>query len=137
MYTLLLATARCTKECIVSKIKDRIDKFNKHQIEMHQQNIAERRKYLEFCEIEAERIFSALTDEILDDIESSGKAFVKVDGRYDNVFKCRISGIIADKFRDEGLEIKLFNSIGIVKIYIAQPDCFGVNCNEKEIQHYE
>lgn len=114
----------------MSKIKDRIDKFNKHQIEMHQQNIAERRKYLEFCEIEAERIFSALTDEILDDIESSGKAYVHVDGRYDNIFKCRISGIIADKFRDEGLEIKLFNSIGIVKIYIDQPDCFGVNYDD-------
>ena len=110
----------------MSKIKDRIDKFNKHQIEMHQQNIAERRKYLEFCEIEAERIFTALTDEILDDIESSGKAFVNVDGRFDNIFKCRISGLIADKFRDEGLEIKLFNSIGIVKIYIDQPDCFKV-----------
>ena len=121
----------------MSKIKDRIDKFNKHQIEMHQQNIAERRKYLEFCEIEAERIFTALTDEILDDIESSGKAYVHVVGKYDNIFKCRISGIIADKFRDEGLEIKLFNSIGIVKIYIDQPDCFKVNCNEKEIQHYE
>ena len=137
MYTLLLATARCTKECIVSKIKDRIDKFNKHQIETHQQNIAERRKYLEFCEIEAERIYDALTDEILDDIESSGKAFVNVIGRYDNIFSYRIAGLIAEKFRDEGLEIKLFNSIRIVKIYIDQPDCFKVNCNEKEIQHYE
>ena len=137
MYTLLLRAARCTKECIVSKIKDRIDKFNKHQIEMHQQDIAERRKYLEFCENEAERIYDALTDEILDDIELSGKAFVNVDGRFDNIFKCRILGLVAEKFRDEGLEIKLFNSIGIVKIYIDQPDCFKVNCNEKEIHHYE
>ena len=134
MYTLLLRAARCTKEFIVSKIKDRIDKFNKHQIEMHQQDIAERRKYLEFCENEAERIYDALTDEILDDIESSGKAYVNVIGRYDNIFKCRISGLIADKFRDEGLEIKLFNSIGMIKIYVEKLDSFEINHeNEKEI----
>ena len=120
MYTLLLRAARCTKEFTVSKIKDRIDKFNKHQIEMHQQNIAERRKYLEFCEIEAERIFTALTDEILDDIELSGKAYVHVVGRYDNIFSHRITGLIAEKFRDEGLELQLFNSIGIVKIFIKE-----------------
>ena len=118
----------------MSKIKDRIDKFNKHQIEMHQQNIAERRKYLEFCEIEAERIFTALVDEILDDIESSGKAFVNVVGRFDNIFKCRISGLIADKFRDEGLEIKLFNSIGMIEIYVAKLDSFEIKHeNKKEI----
>ena len=121
----------------MSKIKDRINKFKSHQAEKHQQDIEKPRKYLEFCEIEANRIFNNLVDEILDDIESSGKAYVNVDGRYENIFKCRISGLIADKFRDEGLEIKLFNSIDIVKIYVAQPDCFKVNCNEKEIQHYE
>ena len=121
----------------MSKIKDRINNFHKHQTEKHQHDIEERRKYLEFCEIEANRIFNDLADEILDDIESSGKAFINVIGRYDNIFYCRISGLVAEKFRDEGLEIKLFNSIGIVKIYIDQPDCFGVNCNEKEIQHYE
>ena len=114
----------------MSKIKDRINNFHKHQTEKHQQDIEERRKYLEFCEIEANRIFNDLADEILDDIESSGKAFINVIGRYDNIFYCRISGLVAEKFRDEGLEIKLFNSIGIVKIYIAQPDCFGVNYDD-------
>lgn len=137
MYTLLLRAARCTEEFTMSKIKDRINKFKSHQAEKHQQDIEERRKYSEFCEIEANRIFNNLADEILDDIESSGKAYVNVIGRYENIFHCRILGLVAEKFRDEGFEIKLFNSIGMVKIYIIQPDCFKVNCNEKEIQHYE
>ena len=121
----------------MTKLSDAIKKHRELTLTIHQQEIEERRKYLQFCESEAERIYDALTNEILDDIELSGKAYVHVVGRYDNIFKCRISGIIAEKFRDEGLEIKLFNSIGIVKIYIAQPDCFEVDCNEKEIQHYE
>lgn len=106
----------------MSKIKDKIKNFKNYQLEKHQQDIEERRKYLQFCESEAERIYTALTDEILDDIESSGVAFVHVVGKYDNIFKYRIAGLVAEKFRDEGLEIKLFNSIGIVKIYIAELD---------------
>ena len=79
----------------MSKIKDKIKNFKNYQLEKHQQDIEERRKYLQFCESEAERIY---------------------------IFKYRIAGLVAEKFRDEGLEIKLFNFIGIVKIYIAELD---------------
>ena len=104
----------------MTKLSDAIKKHRELTSTIHQQEIEERRKYLQFCESEAERIYDALTDEILDDIESSGKAFVNVVGRYDNIFSHRIAGLIAEKFRDEGLELQLFNSIGIVKIFIKE-----------------
>ena len=104
----------------MTKLSDAIKKHRELTASIHQQEIEERRKYLQFCESEANRIYDALTDEILDDIESSGKAYVHVVGRYDNIFSHRIAGLIAEKFRDEGLELQLFNSIGIVKIFIKE-----------------
>ena len=103
----------------MTKLSDAIKKHRELVAKHHQQDIEERRKYLQFCDSEADRIFDALVDEILDDIESSGKAFVHVAGRYDNVFQYRISGLIAEKFRKENLEIRLFDSIGIVEVFIA------------------
>ena len=104
----------------MTKLSDAIKKHRELTSTIHQQEIEERRKYLQFCESEAERIYDALTNEILDDIESSGKAYIHVVGRYDNIFSHRIAGLIAEKFRDEGLELQLFNSIGIVKIFIKE-----------------
>lgn len=57
----------------MTKLSDAIKKHRELTASIHQQDIEERRKYLQFCESEAERIYDALTDEILDDIESSGK----------------------------------------------------------------
>lgn len=104
----------------MTKLSDAIKKHRELTASIHQQDIEERRKYLQFCESEANRIYDALADEILDDIESSGKTYVNVVGRYDNIFLHRITGLIAEKFRNEGLELQLFNSIGIVKIFIKE-----------------
>lgn len=104
----------------MSKLSDAIKKHRELTASIHQQDIEERRKYLQFCESEANRIYDALADEILDDIESTGKSYVNVVGRYDNIFLHRIAGLIAEKFRNEGLELQLFNSIGIVKIFIKE-----------------
>ena len=102
----------------MSKLNEKIKNFKNRQLEKHHQDIAERRKYLQFCITEAERIFDALTNEILNDIGSFGMAIVNVISRYDNIFIPRISGLVNEKFKTEGLEIKLFNSIGIVQIFI-------------------
>lgn len=104
----------------MTKLSDAIKKHRELTASIHQQDIEERRKYLQFCESEANRIYDALADEILDDIESTGKTYVNVVGRYDNIFLHRITGLIAEKFRNEGLELQLFNSIGIVKIFIKE-----------------
>ena len=104
----------------MTKLSDAIKKHRELTASIHQQDIEERRKYLQFCESEANRTYDALADEILDDIESTGKTYVNVVGRYDNIFRCRITGLIAEKFRNEGLELQLFNSIGIVKIFIKE-----------------
>ena len=104
----------------MTKLSDAIKKHRELTESIHQQDIEERRKYLQFCESEANRIYDALADEILDDIESTGKSYVNVVGRYDNIFLHRITGLIAEKFRNEGLELQLFNSIGIVKIFIKE-----------------
>lgn len=104
----------------MTKLSDAIKKHRELTASIHQQDIEERRKYLQFCESEANRIYDALADEILDDIESTGKSYVNVVGRYDNIFLHRVTGLIAEKFRNEGLELQLFNSIGIVKIFIKE-----------------
>lgn len=104
----------------MTKLSDAIKKHRELTASIHQQDIEERRKYLQFCESEANRIYDVLADEILDDIESTGKSYVNVVGRYDNIFLHRVTGLIAEKFRNEGLELQLFNSIGIVKIFIKE-----------------
>ena len=104
----------------MTKLSDAIKKHRELTASIHQQDIEERRKYLQFCESEANRIYDALADEILDDIESSGKTYVNVVERDDNIFLHRVTGLIAEKFRNEGLELQLFNSIGIVKIFIKE-----------------
>ena len=80
---------------------------------------SERQAYLAFCQKEAKRIFDSLLKEILDGIIRSGRAFVNVVGKYDNIFKYRISKIIKEMFKQEGLEIHLSNSIGIAEINIT------------------
>lgn len=88
------------------------------QLSSYQQDPAERQVYLDYCQKEAKRIFNSLVKEILDDIVRCGKAFVRVVGRYDNIFKSRISKIIKEMFKREELEIHLSDSISIAEINI-------------------
>ena len=81
---------------------------------------SDRKEYLEYCKTKALNIFNKLKIDIAEDMKDKGKAFVHVVGRYDNIFLHRIAGLIAEKFRNEGLELQLFNSIGIVKIFIKE-----------------
>ena len=106
----------------MSIISDAIQKHHELQIQQfnsYQQDPTERQAYLAFCQKEAKRIFDSLLKEILDDIIRSGRAFVNVVGKYDNIFKYRISKIIKEMFKQEGLEIHLSNSIGIAEINIT------------------
>lgn len=105
----------------MSMISDAIQKHHElqtQQFKSYQQDPTERQAYLAYCQKEAKRIFDSLVKEILDDIVRYGKAFVNVVGKYDNIFKYRISKIIKEMFKREGLEIHLSDSIGIAEINI-------------------
>lgn len=103
----------------MTKLSDAIKNHQEILKSQHQQDITARKEYLQHCETEANRIFTDLADEILNDISSFGKSFIDVRGRYDNIFKPRISGIIAERLRKENLELRLFYSIGIVEVFIS------------------
>ena len=76
----------------------------------------ERKEYLEYCKTEALNIFNELKFEILKDIKKTGKVFVHVVGKYDNIFKHQISQFISKMFDNEGLKLSLFNSIGWIEV---------------------
>ena len=82
-------------------------------------NKDERDEYNLYCIAEAKKIFNSLVSEIADDIGKLGKAFVNVIGKYDNIFKYRISNLIKKMFRKEGLELRLFNSIGCIEVSVV------------------
>ena len=75
----------------------------------------ERKEYLEYCKTEALNIFNELKFEILKDIKKTGKVFVHVVGKYDNIFKHQVSKFISEMFLKEGLKLSLFNSIGWIE----------------------
>ena len=106
----------------MSVISDAIQKHHELQIQQlksYQQDPAERQAYLDFCQKEAKHIFNSLVKETLDNIIKFGRAIVNVIGRYDNIFRYRISKLVKEMFKQEGLKIHLSNSIGIVEINIA------------------
>ena len=74
------------------------------------------KEYLEYCKTEALNIFNELKFEILKDIKKTGKVFVHVVGKYDNIFKHQISQFISKMFDNEGLKLSLFNSIGWIEV---------------------
>ena len=76
----------------------------------------ERKEYLEYCKTEALNIFNELKFEILKDIKKTGKVFVHVVGKYDNIFKHQVSKFISEMFLKEGLKLSLFNSIGWIEL---------------------
>ena len=76
----------------------------------------ERKEYLEYCKTEALNIFNELKFEILKDIKKTGKVFVHVVGKYDNIFKHQVSKFISEMFLKEGLKLSLFNSIGWIEV---------------------
>ena len=76
----------------------------------------ERKEYLEYCKTEALNIFNELKFEILKDIKRTGKVFVHVVGKYDNIFKHQVSKFISEMFLKEGLKLSLFNSIGWIEV---------------------
>ena len=76
----------------------------------------ERKEYLAYCEREALNIFKELKFEILKDIKKTGKVFVHVVGKYDNIFKHQVSKFISEMFLKEGLKLSLFNSIGWIEV---------------------
>ena len=77
---------------------------------------AERKEYLEYCKREALNIFNKLKIDILEDIKKTGKVFVHVVGKYDNIFKHQVSKFISEMFLKEGLKLSLFNSIGWIEV---------------------
>ena len=103
----------------MSLISDAIQKHRELQTQRFkacQQDPTERQAYLAFCQKEAKRIFDSLLKEILDDIIRSGRAFVNVVGKYDNIFKHQVSQFIGEMFLKEGLKLSLFNSIGWIEL---------------------
>lgn len=77
---------------------------------------AKRKEYLAYSEREALNIFRELKFEILKDIKNTGKAFVHVVGKYDNIFKHQVSRYVSEMFFKEGLKLSLFNSIGWIEV---------------------
>lgn len=104
------------------KIANAIEKFKLHQKECHEEHLKERQKYLKFCKKESDKILNTLMDDILDDIELEGVAYVGAAGKYDNIFQFRIGGIVADFLRENGLELTLYPASRIIKVSI---DTFG------------
>ena len=105
-----------------SKIANAIEKFRLHQEEKRANQLRERQKYLAFCNTEATKIFEDIVENILDDIELGGDAYLDATGKYDNIFQPRIGGIVADTLRDNGLVLALFPASRIIKVSI---DSFG------------
>lgn len=101
-----------------SKIAEAIEKHRNHQQELRIRQLEERQKYLEFCENESKTIIDALTEEILDDIELSGIAYINAVDKYATIFQIRISGLVADALRKEGLELALFPASRVIRVSI-------------------
>lgn len=105
-----------------TKIANAIEKFKLHQKECREEHLKERQKYLQFCKKESDKILNTLMDDILDDIELEGSAYVGAAGKYDNIFQFRIGGIVADVLRENGLELTLYPASRIIKVSI-DPFC--------------
>ena len=76
-----------------------------------------RKEYLNFCESEAKSIYRNLVREVLDEIKLSGKAYIHVVGRYDNIFKHQVANMIKKMFEKQNIKINLFNSIGWIEAF--------------------
>lgn len=76
-----------------------------------------RKEYLNFCESEAKSIYRNLLKEVLDEIKLSGKAYIHVVGRYDNIFKHQVANMIKKMFEKQNIKINLFNSIGWIEAF--------------------
>ena len=74
-----------------------------------------RKEYLNFCESEANSIYRNLVREVLDEIKLSGKAYIHVVGRYDNIFKHQVAEKVKKMFEKQNIKINLFNSIGWIE----------------------
>lgn len=76
-----------------------------------------RKEYLNFCESEAKSIYRNLLKEVLDEIKFSGKAYIHVVGRYDNIFKHQVANMVKKMFEKQNIKINLFNSIGWIEAF--------------------
>ena len=76
-----------------------------------------RKEYLNFCESEANSIYRNLVREVLDEIKLSGKAYIHVVGRYDNIFKHQVAEKVKKMFEKQNIKINLFNSIGWIEAF--------------------
>ena len=56
-------------------------------------------------------------EEVIDEIKLSGKAYIHVDGRYDNIFKHQIANKVKKLFEEQNIKINLFNSIGYMEAF--------------------
>lgn len=74
-----------------------------------------RKEYLNFCESEVKSIYRNLLEEVLDEIKLSGKAYIHVVGRYDNIFKHQVANKVKKLFEEQDIKINLFNSIGWIE----------------------
>lgn len=71
----------------------------------------DRKEYLNFCESEAKSIYRKLSIEVLDELETSGKAYIHAVGRYDNIFKHQVANMVKKMFEKQNIKLNLFNSI--------------------------
>ena len=76
-----------------------------------------RKEYLNFCESEANSIYRNLLKEVLDEIKLSGKAYIHVVCRYDNIFKHHVAEKVKKMFEKQNIKINLFNSIGWIEAF--------------------
>ena len=53
--------------------------------------------------------------EVIDEIRLSGKAYIHVVGRYDNIFKHQVTNKVKKLFEEQNIKINLFNSIGWIE----------------------
>lgn len=74
-----------------------------------------RKEYLNFCESEAKSIYRKLSLEVLDELETSGKAYIHAVGRYDNIFKHQVANMVKKMFEKQNIKLNLFNSIGWIE----------------------
>ena len=74
-----------------------------------------RKEYLNFCESEAKSIYRKLAIEVLNELETSGKAYIHAVGRYDNIFKHQVANMVKKMFEKQNIKINLFNSIGWIE----------------------
>ena len=73
------------------------------------------KEYLNFCETEAKSIYRKLSIEVLNELETSTKAYIHAVGRYDNIFKHQVANMIKKMFEKQNIKINLFNSIGWIE----------------------